>query len=141
MLGTDIMRCPKECGLIVGQRDMLPFTEAIARELYADIDRHEVIPPTEPDSRTAVCPGCSGTMQGFGYLESRFAWLDRCKSCQVIWIDRDELDTVVKLAAKNVKQHDRQLAERRELNESLTRLVWVNFDDKGFLAFRQQRPK
>lgn len=126
LFGTDILRCPSGCGLIVEQKAMIPLTTAIAKDSLDCIDPHLPIEPAPHDAtQRAICPGCQGPMQTFGYLESRFAYLDRCPSCAVIWIDHDELETVVRLNARNLGQTAKHHADRRELSRHLTALVWI----------------
>lgn len=129
LFGVEILRCPDGCGLIVEQRCMIPLTTAIARDSLDCIDPHLAIPhaPHDPDQK-AVCPGCRGPMQTFGYLESRYAHLDRCSACAVVWIDHDELETVVRLNARNLGQAHRHAADRRELARHLSKLVWIGAD-------------
>lgn len=132
LFGIDVYRCPQECGLTVGQNRMLPLTQALAKASLECIDPHLPIQIT-PDhpNEVAPCPGCQKPMETFGYLESRFAYLDRCKTCQVVWIDQAELETVVRLAARNLGQLKKYDDSRRELSRHLTALVWVTMRDIG----------
>ena len=130
LFDVDILRCPDGCGLIVEQRSLVPLTTAIARDSLDCIDPYLPIEhaPHDP-SQQASCPGCKGPMQTFGYLESRFAYLDRCRACAVVWIDHDELETVVRLNARNLGQTHKHTTDRRELTRHLSRLVWICADN------------
>ena len=129
LFGVDVLRCPKECGLIVEQKAMIPLTTAIAKDSLDCIDPHLPIEPAPHDpSQKATCPGCQGLMQTFGYLESRFAYLDRCSSCAVVWIDHDELETVVRLNARNMGQQAKHHADRKELSRHLSAIIWISED-------------
>lgn len=126
LFDVDVLRCPRECGLIVEQKQMIPLTTAIARDSLDCIDPHLAIEHAPHDAtQQATCPGCQGTMETFGYLESRYAYLDRCRSCAVIWIDHDELETVVRLNARSMGQTHKHHVDRRELARHLTALVWI----------------
>ena len=127
LLGIDVFRCPRACGLTVAQNRLMPLTQALAKDSLACIDPALPIEiaPDHPNE-SAPCPGCSKPMQTFGYLESRFAYLDRCNACAVVWIDHAELETVVRLAARNLGQLKKYEADRRELARHLGAVAWAS---------------
>lgn len=134
LAGHDIMRCPTQCGLIIEQRSMVPVTDALAKASLDAIDLDEPITPMPCDpSQTAICPGCQRKMELFGYLGTRFVFLDRCSACQVLWIDTDELETVIRMVARNLRQLQRQRDQRQDLAQRLTRLVWIGNADGGYI--------
>ena len=39
-----------------------------------------------------VCPKCQGTLESYTFLEYL---LDRCSSCGGVWLDKDEVDSIL----------------------------------------------
>lgn len=123
--GVDFERCNDCHGILIERPCLIPLLDRLTDELGEYIAQDGPIPPVPDDHAPAACPECGRAMQTFGYLETRTVFLDRCTPCGLLWIDPEELQTMVVMHARSTQRAAAQQAERDELNEHLSRLVWV----------------
>lgn len=87
--------------------DNLPFDERSNEDSYFAAKEHELIEGMKADfqkieaaqraGQIVNCPKCSGKLEGYKFMD--FA-LDRCASCEGIWLDKGELEGILRKAAR-----------------------------------------
>ena len=125
LLGVDLDSCPENCGLLVPMNKLVPLMTRFVDETHDEIDPDMQVEIVEDNHGTAACPDCGKAMTRFGYMESRIVTLDRCTDCWQVWIDTDELESMVRLYARTTGRADAQYEERQELNRRLSSLVAI----------------
>jgi len=83
------------------------FAERGAEDFYFAVKDRDLIEETKADTqkveaaareeRAQTCPKCSGRFESYGFME--FV-LDRCKKCEGIWLDKGELEGILRRAAR-----------------------------------------
>jgi Zn-finger nucleic acid-binding protein len=64
-------------------------------------------------------------------METRLVTLDRCRACSLVWIDDEELESMVRLTAKTTGRAMEREAELHELERHLSAIVWASGGDVG----------
>lgn len=87
--------------------EKLEFDERSNEDSYFAAKEHELIEDmkaefqkveaTQRAGRILICPKCSGKLESYKFME--FA-LDRCASCEGIWLDKGELEGILRKAAR-----------------------------------------
>jgi len=75
-----LVECAKE-DIYFAQRD-----RQLLEKLRSDLRRVE-------KSEETPCPKCSGSLEGYTFQEVA---LDRCNTCEGIWLDKGELETIAR---------------------------------------------
>jgi Zn-finger nucleic acid-binding protein len=85
----------------------LNFDERANEESYFAAKEHELIEGMKAEfqkveaaqraGRILICPKCSGKLEKYKFMG--FV-LDRCESCAGIWLDRGELEGILRKAAR-----------------------------------------
>ena len=88
--------------------ERLNFDERANEESYFAAKEHELIEGMKAEfqkveaaqraGRILICPKCSGKLESYKFMD--FA-LDRCESCEGIWLDRGELEGILRRAARD----------------------------------------
>lgn len=104
--GVAVGFCPECTGLLVDMAHLVPLLDGLVGDLGtagdADLDIDAV-----DDHREAVrCPGCTGPMERFGYLEAKTVQLDRCEACAVLWLDPAEVGAAALLHGRTLARAD-----------------------------------
>jgi Zn-finger nucleic acid-binding protein len=123
LLGIQVDSCPDNCGLLVKMNQLVPLMKRFVDETHDEIDPDMQVEVVEDHHGTATCPDCAKPMTRFGYMESRIVTLDRCMPCWQVWIDTEELESMVRLYARTTGRADAQYEERQELERRLSALV------------------
>lgn len=55
--------------------------------------------PTSDEQGTAECPDCHVSMASLFFREGESVVVDRCSQCEGVWLDAQELNTLVKVTA------------------------------------------
>ena len=123
------------CGGLLADRP--EFTKFVNEML--DLVRSKIRldhPPTTIEDQRPVmqCIECSSTMERFGYLESRHVTLDRCTPCEILFVDGDEIEAVIRLAARTKLREEEQMAQRDELAAHLASLVNATLIGRGYAS-------
>ena len=75
--------------------------------------------PRVPDQGAGLrCPLCAGAMSNYGYLAAAFVHIDRCGSCDVVFIDGGELDA---MAVHHQRTHQRVESQKDHALSELRR--------------------
>jgi Zn-finger nucleic acid-binding protein len=87
--------------------EKLKFDERANEDSYFAVKEHELIEGMKAEfqkveaarrkERILSCPKCAGKLDSYTYME--FV-LDRCGSCGGIWLDKGELQGIVRRAAR-----------------------------------------
>jgi Zn-finger nucleic acid-binding protein len=87
--------------------EKVKFNERANEDSYFAAKEHELIEGMKAEfqkveaarreGRILSCPKCSGKLDSYRYME--FV-LDRCGSCEGIWLDKGELEGIVRRAAR-----------------------------------------
>ncbi len=48
----------------------------------------------------AACPHCRGLMEKADYCAAKLVFFDRCNSCELLWVARDQLETMALIWAR-----------------------------------------
>lgn len=85
----------------------LKFDERANEDIYFAVKEHELIEGMKAEFRKAEaarregrilsCPKCTGKLESYRFME--FV-LDRCGSCEGIWLDKGELEGIWRRAAR-----------------------------------------
>jgi Zn-finger nucleic acid-binding protein len=87
--------------------DKLNFDERANEDSYFAAKEQELIEGMKAEfqrvdaarreARIVTCPKCSGKLESYKFMD--FA-LDRCESCEGIWLDKGELEGILRKAAR-----------------------------------------
>jgi Zn-finger nucleic acid-binding protein len=121
--GVQFKRCLGCQGLLVEQPVFVRLLDRLTETLGEHIGVDGPIPPVLSDVKPVPCPACSSVMERFGYMETRTVFLDRCRTCKLLWVDREELQTAVMMHARTTHRADAQKTALIELTEHLSRIV------------------
>jgi Zn-finger nucleic acid-binding protein len=87
--------------------EKLKFNERANEDVYFAAKEHELIEGMKAEfqkveaarreGQTANCPKCSGKFGNYRFME--FV-LDRCESCEGIWLKKGELERILRRAAR-----------------------------------------
>jgi Zn-finger nucleic acid-binding protein len=85
----------------------LEFDERANENTYFAAQEHELIEgmkaefqkveATRREAQLGICPKCQGKLGSYKFMN--FV-LDRCKSCEGIWLDKGELEAILRRAAR-----------------------------------------
>jgi len=68
------------------------------RELVEEMKAHlQKVEAATREKHAQACPKCSGKLESYRFME--FV-LDRCESCEGIWLDKGELEGILRKAAR-----------------------------------------
>jgi Zn-finger nucleic acid-binding protein len=68
------------------------------RELIEETKAHlQKVEAAAREERAQTCPKCSGRFESYGFME--FV-LDRCKTCEGIWLNKGQLELILKRATR-----------------------------------------
>lgn len=79
-----------------------------------------------------ICPRCLTTMEKYNYVYDSNVFLDRCSKCNFIWVDKGELEGLVRYRkfvistediAKSIDQELREKAQMKEIAETSRHVV------------------
>lgn len=99
--GTPISVCGACDGALLPQLRMVGLVDKLVDELLGDgVATVPCGPPREDVVGEADCPKCARAMERFDYLGKGAVNLDKCSRCRLLWLDADELDAVVGIAAE-----------------------------------------
>ncbi len=83
------------------------FVERANEDIYFAVKEHELIEGMKAEfqkvesarreGRIVNCPKCPGKLESYKFMD--FV-LDRCESCEGIWLDKDQLKGIVRKAAR-----------------------------------------
>jgi Zn-finger nucleic acid-binding protein len=83
------------------------FDERANEDSYFAVKEHELIErmkaefqkveATRREGQTVNCPKCPGKLESYKFMD--FV-LDRCESCEGIWLDKGELEEILRRAAR-----------------------------------------
>lgn len=82
--------CAKCHGLLLDGADLLQIIEYLRRDLAEPLRAPRPIDPAELERRIA-CPACASVMAVHPYYGPGDFVIDRCASCQRVWLDAGEL--------------------------------------------------
>lgn len=108
-----VYRCDACSGIALQQRHILPVLEKLAIAAYEEVSLNVPPPIARDTTATLTCPNCQSGMERYGYMGSNQLMIDRCPDCTLIWLDKDELPTMV---AMHVRL-DRNLGIMRSSHE------------------------
>jgi hypothetical protein len=87
--------------------ESLKFDERANEDGYFAIKEHDLIEEMKLEfhkreaarraAQMATCPKCSGTFEKYGFMGFD---LDRCESCEGIWLAKGELAAILRKAAR-----------------------------------------
>ncbi|MEZ4317182.1 MAG: zf-TFIIB domain-containing protein [Myxococcota bacterium] len=117
--GVPVDRCPTCTGMLVEQKHLSGWIDALVK-LMGPIGEDTPIQVVPDAHGIASCPDCGAAMERFGYLEARVVTLDRCRPCQLVWIDEGELPTMVAMVGRSSARANAQLHEIEELGRRLS---------------------
>ena len=85
----------------------LNFNEKANEEEYFAAKEHELIEAMKAEvqkietarrqAQLGICPKCQGKLESYKFMN--FV-LDRCESCEGIWLDKGELEAILRRAAR-----------------------------------------
>ncbi len=85
--------------------DKMKLVERAKEDIYfAAKDRElieklkEVLKKVEGKDRGLVCPKCLGSLEGYSFMGF---FLDRCRACGGVWLDKGELEGILREAARS----------------------------------------
>lgn len=73
----------------------------MARDLVGQIDLDAPSPEGGGDPSGGLVCGCGAKMDNFAYLGLPDVRLDRCESCERVWLDAEELELVARTCARS----------------------------------------
>ena len=114
--------CPTCLGLLL-VRERLP---ALLQEIGppATAERLTELPRRVKDVGGGLaCPMCGARMTNDGFMASPFVMVDRCGSCDLMWIDDGELEAMAHQYARVRARSDEADQHRKEMSE-LSVLHW-----------------
>lgn len=83
--------CRGCAGLLLGRRAL----EDLFTQLSEGIPNDDAPPRKVADPGGQLfCPSCARPMQNYGYLGASWVMIDRCGTCDLMWIDRGELEAM-----------------------------------------------
>lgn len=106
-LGYQIVldQCPRCGGIWCDRWELYPLTAAAAARLDP-VDQHALWQPSEPISGSLLCPRCRARMQPFhDRTLPADARIERCPSCDGMWLNRGELRRFKNRAASLPARH------------------------------------
>jgi len=87
--------------------EKLKFDERANEDKYFAVKEHELIEGMKAEfqkveaarreGQIVSCPKCPGKLEGYKFMD--FV-LDRCESCEGIWLDKGELERILRRAAR-----------------------------------------
>jgi Zn-finger nucleic acid-binding protein len=111
----EMYRCPECLGILVEQRRLPKLLEEMSRELLKTISLDVPLDTVEDKGHISVCPECRSEMENYGYMGSPHVMIDRCKKCNSIWLDTDELGAMSLMHARTQKRIETAQIERKQL--------------------------
>ena len=122
----------EDCGgVLIPQNRVIAFMTVLGEALGSSSLADGPIEPAPSDEAVVVCPDCDRPMTRFGYMESRVVTLDRCTPCAQVWIDKEELPTMVQLYART---HSRKQERQEVLDEWIRHLSAMVAAGNGYSA-------
>lgn len=116
--GSAVQSCPGCHGLEVAQRDLRRIAERLARDLVGQIDLEAPTPKGMGDPSGGLVCACGAKMDNFAYLGLPDVRLDRCESCERVWLDAEELELVARTCARSEARIRALYAEARKNNQT-----------------------
>ncbi len=101
--GTDLLKCKKCEGILLYQTDLLSVLRQRMAEVTAPPKKKERLDPAELERRLR-CPMCEGALDVHPYYGPGRVIIDTCPECQVIWLDRGEMDTIARASVFETKR-------------------------------------
>jgi len=113
-----VQSCPGCHGLEVAQRDLRRIAERLARDLVGQIDLDAPTPKGMGDPSGGLVCACGSKMDNFAYLGLPDVRLDRCESCERVWLDAEELELVARTCARSEARIRALYDEARRANQT-----------------------
>jgi Zn-finger nucleic acid-binding protein len=91
-------RCGEKMPFVERAREDIYFA-ARDREVIEDMKAHlQKVAAAVREEHVLTCPKCSGKFQSYSFME---LVLDRCESCEGIWLNKGDLDRILRRAARD----------------------------------------
>ena len=115
--------CRKCMGFLVGGRNLTKLIEQMADELTAEISADARIQDIPDKGGAALCPVCRKAMENFGYMGSNLIKIDRCFSCNMVWLDALELGAMGLMYAKTEKRRAKRVEMTNQRAKDYTKML------------------
>ena len=105
--------CPSCDGALVTRRTVPALLDRMRRVLLESghVDPEMALESVRDKGPVAICPRCNAAMEYYGYLGANNVFIDRCKRCDLVWLDPLELAAMSLLNARTRRrQADRDAA-------------------------------
>ncbi len=112
--GMELDMCANCYGILLEQSRLLGLLEVMANDLQETIDLSMPLEAVSDPGGGIACPRCRATMEHFGYMGTKWVLIDSCRSCNVLWLDTDELGMVSLLYARSLVLSERIQRDRYE---------------------------
>ncbi len=120
--GVPVAHCASCEGLLVKTKHTIRLVQALEKQLETAPTKDEVIEPVPHDGVTLCCPS-GHTMVSSGYMGARIAIVDRCETCQVLFIDGPEVEPLVRQYARTRARGDDRREHLDKEHEAMSKRV------------------
>jgi Zn-finger nucleic acid-binding protein len=121
--GVGVQSCQKCGGTLLAPPRLTSVLEAMSIELLKSFDPDEKLDPVVDRGAGLQCPRCQRSMTNDDYCGAHLVYFDRCESCELLWIDADELGTMTLMWARMETRHARRQAQAAEMMSGMDSLI------------------
>lgn len=92
-----VFRCEACSGILLKQPHITTVLVRLARDAYESVSADFNYPIVQDHSELLTCPECKLPMERHGYMGSSQLLMDSCSTCRWVWLDAEELATMVSM--------------------------------------------
>jgi Zn-finger nucleic acid-binding protein len=97
--------------VLMDRRDLIQLLSRMSKDIEQEVGPDYPIEALPDKGGGIDCPRCSSPMENYGYMEARYAIIDFCPRCDILWLDTKELGV---MCLQYMKIEQRQKLRRME---------------------------
>jgi Zn-finger nucleic acid-binding protein len=117
----DVGLCPECSGVLMDRGDLIQLLSRMSKDIEQEVGPDYPIEPLPDKGGTIRCPRCSAAMENYGYMGARYAIIDFCPKCDILWLDTKELGVMclqyMKIEQRQKLRRIESEKHRRELQQ------------------------
>ena len=98
--GAGLEVCCPCTAVLLKQSDLARVLDSVTARALGNIDPDAELIALPQRTSIPACPHCHGLMEKADYCAARLVFFDRCNSCELLWVARDQLEAMALIWAR-----------------------------------------
>ena len=98
--GAELEVCCSCTSALLKQSDLARVLDSVTARAVGNVDPDAELIALPHRTNIAACPRCHGLMEKADYCAAKLVFFDRCNSCELLWVARDQLEAMALIWAR-----------------------------------------